>query len=145
MTLRMYRRVAAVVFLGVLASGCSGPMEVHIRGDNRMNSGGNPAVVRIYQLSGEASFRQATAADFWADDVAQIRDELVGPPQDLMVYPGEARTLTLEPSEDAQFIGFAADLRRPNRDLWRSIHPVSDLSGATVTLDVLSDRLNVRF
>jgi predicted component of type VI protein secretion system len=50
-----------------------------------------------------------------------------------------------EPSEGAQFIGFAVDLRNPNRDLWRAIHPVSDLKGERVTLEVLSDRLDVRF
>jgi type VI secretion system VasD/TssJ family lipoprotein len=118
---------------------------MQVRGDDQMNGGGNPAVVRIYQLSGESSFRRTTAADFWTNDVAQIRDELIGRPQDVMVYPGEERSLTLEPSEDAQFIGFAVDLRNPNRDLWRAIHPVSDLKGERVTLEVLSDRLDVRF
>jgi type VI secretion system VasD/TssJ family lipoprotein len=144
----MIARMARFVFLftvAVLLIACSGPLEMQVRGDDQMNGGGNPAVVRIYQLSGESSFRRTTAADFWANDVAQIRDELIGRPQDVMVYPGEARSLTLEPSEGAQFIGFAVDLRNPNRDLWRAIHPVSDLKGERVTLEVLSDRLDVRF
>jgi type VI secretion system VasD/TssJ family lipoprotein len=137
--------IGAVVLTLLLATGCSGPMEMRVRGDDQMNGGGNPAVVRIYQLSGESSFTRATAADFWADDVAQISDELIGRPQDLTIYPGEQRSLTLEPSDDTQFIGFAADLRNPNRNQWRSIHPVSRLKGKTVTLEVLTDRLNVRF
>jgi len=76
----MIVRMARFVFLftvAVLLIACSGPLEMQVRGDDQMNGGGNPAVVRIYQLSGESSFRRTTAADFWADDVAQINVAVV--------------------------------------------------------------------
>lgn len=141
MTPRASFVLCAVLLAGLLVAGCASPMEMRVRGDRQMNGGGNPAVVHIYQLSGEASFARLTAAA----DVEQISGELVGRPQDLTIYPGEQRTLTLEPSAEAQFIGFAADLRSPRQDQWRAVYPVSALKGKRVTLEVLSDRLAVRF
>lgn len=128
-----------------LLVGCSSPVEMMIQGNEQMNGGGNPAVVRIYQLSGEVSFTQATAEVFWENDVAQVSGELIGRPQDLTIFPGDSRTIEIEPSENAQFIGFAADLRNPSPNRWRSIHPVSDLKGKEVTVEILEDRLDVSF
>ncbi len=147
MTPRSFSLLPAVVLIGLLLAGCSGSKELHmqVRGTAQMNNGGNPTLVRIYQLSGESSFTQTTAVDFWADDVGRLTSELVGPPQDLTLYPDEKRTLTLTPSTDAQFIGFAANLRSPAPDRWRALHPVSKLKGKKITLEVHSDRLNVRF
>jgi type VI secretion system VasD/TssJ family lipoprotein len=137
-----------VLFLAcilIMIGGCSSPVEMMIQGNDQMNGGGNPAVVRIYQLSGEVSFTQATAEVFWEDDIAQVSGELIGRPQDLTIFPGESRTIEIEPSENAQFIGFAADLRNPTPNRWRSIHAVSDLKGKEVTVEILEDRLDVTF
>jgi type VI secretion system VasD/TssJ family lipoprotein len=147
MTHRSSLLFPVVLLVGLLLTGCFGSpeLQMQVQGNDQMNGGGNPAVVRIYQLSGESSFTRASAADFWADDLGQLSGELVGPPQDLTIYPDEARTLTLEPSDDAQFIGFAADLRNPTQDQWRAVHPVSELADKEITIMVLSDRLDVRF
>lgn len=147
MTLRSLPPFIALLLTGLFVVGCFGPPEVQmqVQGTTEMNSGGNPAVVRIYQLSGESRFVQSSAADFWSDDVGQLGGDLLAPPQDLTIYPDEKRTLTLEPNKNAQFIGIAANLRSPNSDQWRAVHPVSRLKGKTLTLQVLSDRLSVEF
>lgn len=130
--------------LVAVGSACSSPLELRVRGESDMNGGGNPATVRIYQLSGEASFSASSAAQFWSDDVAAIGDALVGTPRDLRVYPGESQTLSFEPSDGVQYVGFAADLRNPAESSWRTIHSVDALKGKTVTIAVLPDRLDVR-
>lgn len=92
-----------------------------------MNSGGNPAVVRIYELNGESNFMRTPVSSFWKDDVAALGSELVSPaPRDVTVYPSKSETLEFEIAEGTQFIGVAANLRNPTQEQWRAVFPVEE-------------------
>lgn len=140
---RLWALLGSLALVGVVAA-CSSPLELRVQGTSDMNGGGNPATVRVYMLSGEASFTAPSAAQFWSDDVGVLGDALVGTPRDLRVYPGETQTLAFEPAKDVQFVGIAADLRNPDESGWRTIYAVDRIKGKAIAITVLPDRLDVR-
>lgn len=125
-----------------VVGGCSSSVEVLLRGQSDMNSGGNHAVVRIYKLSGEGNFTNTPLADFWQDDVGALGSELVRSPRTIGMNPGESKTISLDIGDDVQFVGIAADLGNPDPDQWRAIYPVDDI-GDRIHITVYSTRISV--
>lgn len=131
------------LLLGVLLwSGCSSSLEVMISGASDMNNGGNAAVVRIYELSGDSNFMNTPLSAFWRDDEGALGNELVTPPRKVTLYPDAAETIEFELADETTFIGVAADLRNPDREQWRSIHPLDEV-GDRVSVTVQSNRISV--
>lgn len=138
------KRTFFLFLLGALLwSGCSNTLEVMVSGNSDMNSGGNAAVVHIYQLSGEGNFTNTPLSSFWRDDEAALGGELVTTPQRITLYPNETKTIEFELAETTTFIGVAADLRNPDREQWRAIYSVDDV-GDRVTVTVQNDRISVQ-
>lgn len=71
----------------------------------------SPLVIRIYQLSSDALFRNA---DFYKllDDDAQVLNRDIQQKQQFMVYPGEKRSRTdMVISRKTRFIGIVGEFR----------------------------------
>lgn len=126
----------------LLWSGCSSSLEVMIAGDSDMNNGGNAAVVRVYELSGDSNFMNTPLSAFWRDDEGALGNELVTPPRKVTLFPDATETIEFELAEETTFIGVAADLRNPERGQWRSIHPLDEV-GDRVSVTVQSNRISV--
>ena len=133
----------------LLLGGCSGShaLNMTVAGTPNLNSaegtsGGNAAIVRIYQLSDSTNFRAATLDAFWQADDEALGDELVDSRQ-LLLYPGALEQFEIELAETTQFIGVAADLRRPVPDQWRVVHVLSDLRGKRIRVEVGRDHVNL--
>ena len=131
-----------VIGLGVLAAGCGGPLEMTVAGTPDLNSGGNAAVVRVYELSGDSNFRTTSIGSFWRDDQAALGSEYIDHRQ-LLLYPDQVETVSIDVSDETEFIGIAADLRQPDEDAWRAIYPVDELKGSEVAISVGASRLAV--
>lgn len=141
------RRWQALLIVALLLGGCSGSraLTLTVVGTPNLNStdeapGGNAAVVRIYQLSNDTNFRAVTLEAFWQDDKAALGSEVVSS-QQLLLYPNAVERLDIEPDEGVQFIGVAADLRRPDRERWRQVYALSELEGKRITVEVSQDRV----
>lgn len=133
----------------LLVSGCSsalnifsGPLTVRLQGQEDMN-GGNAARVHIFELAGETNFRTATVSKFWRDTKGTLGGELINAREELL-YPNETKTVEFEVAEKTKFIGIAANLRNPDREQWRSIHPVEEVKGEEIAVTVGVDRVQVR-
>lgn len=121
----------------------SGPLVVQIEGADDMNAG-NAARVRVYELSGETNFRTTTLSSFWRGDEQALGSELVRAPREVLLYPGEAKTVEFDVHEDTRYIGVAADLRDPDREAWRSIYDVEEVDGGEIGVRVGLDRVEAR-
>lgn len=144
--------LALLVAVPLLASCSRRPLEpppppeptvIELSGTADMNAGGNAAIVRVYLLTSDAAFRRTPIQDFWQDDAAALGADLVGTKREILLYPGDRESMQLTPGADVAFIGFAADLRNPDPNAWRAIHPVDDLRGRRVAVTVTTDRLAV--
>lgn len=133
------------LFLGGCASALnifSGPLTVRIVAADDMNDG-NAARVYVYELSGDTNFRNATLSTFWGGQEEALGNELVGVPRQEQLWPGETQTLEFEVAEDTQYIGIAANLRSPDGERWRSVHPVEDVKGEEIVVRVGAGRVDV--
>lgn len=138
-----------LALLALVSAGCSGPLglfsgplEIAIQGTTDMNSG-NAARVRIYELAGDTNFQNTPVASFWQSDRDALGDELVRPPREVLIYPGQDERVEFELAEGTQFIGVASDLRNPRRDGWRTVYPVSDVQGERMVVNVGVDQITV--
>ncbi len=143
------RRLAPVCVLALALGGCSRtlppppPTRVVVTGEADLNAGGNAAVVRIYQLAGDAGFQRADLQDFWQSDEQALGDELLGSAREVLLYPDDSETVELALEAGTQFVGFAADLRTPDPDHWRAVYPVDAVRGKAVAVRVGENRLFV--
>lgn len=126
----------------LLTTGCSNSLEVAFDGTETMNTGGNAAVVKVYQLKGDGNFQGVPFSTFWRDEEAALGGELLESPRKVTVYPGESRILEFELVDQTNHIGVAANLRSPDQDGWRYIHPVKEM-GDEVVVTVVENKIDV--
>jgi type VI secretion system VasD/TssJ family lipoprotein len=157
------RGLVHVTLLGALlalsaagAVGCGGTREVpvvvvpetsfHVDldlvGQPDQNGGGYPARLFIYKLSNDANFQSTPFDAFWQDDQPPFGTELLGSEQ-FRIYPDERKEAGIEVSNDARYLGIAADLRAPTQDLWRTALPVEQVRGKRLVVTLRADRLAV--
>ena len=120
------------------------PLTVTVVGGDDLNGGGNAAVLRIYQLAGDANFRRAPVQAFWQNDEQALGAELVGAKREVLLFPGSTEVVRIELDDEAQFVAVAADLRAPDPEHWRAIYPVGEVRSKAVAVVVGEDRLFVR-
>lgn len=119
------------------------PASVELRGTAGMNAGGNAAIVRFYVLSSDAAFRRSPLAAFWQDDAAALGSDLLSR-REVLLYPGETESLSIEVPASAAFLGLAADLRDADPNAWRAIFPADEVRGAALRVSIDSTRLVAR-
>lgn len=148
-------RSALLAVLLLAVAGCFGrkppppppppaPLTVTLVGEADLNGGGNAAVVRIYQLAGDANFRRAPVQSFWQSDESALGAELVSGKREVLLFPDATETVELPIDDRTQFVGFATDLRDPDPDHWRAIYPVDEVREQVVSIRVADKRLFVR-
>ena len=84
-----------------------------------INGNGAPVMLRVYELRQKSSFN---AADFFAlfnNEKATLAADLARK-QELLLQPGESKTLSLNPDEDVHAIGFFAAFRDLDTAQWRA-------------------------
>jgi type VI secretion system VasD/TssJ family lipoprotein len=109
-----------------------------------MNNGGNAAVVKVYQLKGNGTFKKVPVSSFWRNDTKALAGALLTEPREVTLYPSDSTTVQLELAEKAKYIGVAANLRNPKREGWRSSHSVKDM-GDRVWVTIEDRKVAVRF
>lgn len=149
----LLRTLSLLSLAGLLLVGCRraqlpppppAPLAVTVVGEADLNGGGNAAVVRIYQLAGDANFRRAPVQTFWQNDEQALGSELLSGKREVLLFPDATETVELTLDDRAQFVGFAADLRDPDPDHWRAIYPIGEVRGGSVEVRVGERRLFVR-
>ena len=120
------------------------PLTVTVVGGTDLNGGGNAAVLRIYQLAGDANFQRAPVQAFWQNDEQVLGSELLGAKREVLLFPESTEIVRIVLDDKTQFLAIAADLREPDPDHWREIYPVSAVRGKAVAVVVGENRLFVR-
>ena len=119
------------------------PVTLTIVGGAEMNAGGNAAVVKVYPLRGTSMLLGTIVESFWREG-GSVGDDLAGAPQEVLVYPGESTTITVDLPADTPYLGLAADLRSPEPDAWRTTFEAPAVRGKTVTVTVGERALDSR-
>lgn len=139
--LKIHRLI--VLFLMFLTiAGCSRYLGVYFQGANDLNNGGNPVVVRLYQLSTDVNFKSETSESFWRNQQTSFERDLVGKPQEIILHPREVLKLEkVEILDETRFLGVAADFYKPDKDQWHYLIDISDFERDELLILVRKDNL----
>lgn len=147
----MTGKVSTIAVLLVLLAGCGGPPPVPPAVVNATitvgadaNAGpdgkGAPVALRLYQLVSPAGFAGAQFFAIFDKDTATLKDDIVKR-DDLLLAPGQSKSLTLMPEDRAHAIGVFAAYRDYEHVVW---HAVVDIPAhQTSTLTVSADKAGV--
>ena len=139
-------RICLIILLFKVV-GCSSPRQVQISisSSNDVNYGGNPVVVRVYQLKSAVNFQRSSLESFWDDDIAVLGGDLLGEPFEILLRPDDARTLPpIRITDDVVYLAAAADFYQPDRERWRDILDIREYAGNEVFVLVGNNRLAIR-
>lgn len=113
-----------------------------MQGANDLNNGGNPVVVRLYQLTTDVNFKSETSESFWRNEKNSFDRDMVGKPQEIMLHPREVLKLEkIKILDDTKFIGVAADFYKPDKDQWHYLIDVSIYEGDELLVVVRKNTL----
>ena len=129
-------------------AGCGGPpapavVELTIRASADVNptATGTPVsvAVRLYSLMARGRFMSADAFALMDREKATLGDESAGS-EELVVRPGEVRSLTLSPKPGVRYLGVAVLFREIDRAQWRAIAPIAAIGLTRLALTVSRNR-----
>ena len=113
--------------LSILAiAGCTRHVNIFFQAANDLNNGGNPVVVRLFQLKTDVSFNSETSESFWRNRQISFQRDVVGEPKEIILHPREILKLEkIEIHKEVRFLGVVADFYKPDKDQWKYIYDVS--------------------
>lgn len=146
------------ICFSLLLAGCAGdppaqavapaPTVVHLRivsaGDSNPDSAGNaaPLMLRIYELREQSSFNAADFFTLFDKDQATLAADLQRR-QELLLKPGDSRTLTLQPADEVRTLGFFGAFRQLDTAQWRATADLLPHQTQQLTIKVNANRLTV--
>jgi len=122
---------AALAVAALLASCASAPkpaqVSLTIEASPQLNPSPSmrpsPLTVRVYELKSTAAFNKADFMSIYQRDQAELGGELVAK-EELLLSPGESRSMTKTLSPDTRFLGVLAAYRDLEHAGWRSSVPI---------------------
>jgi type VI secretion system protein VasD len=118
-------------------------VELSIRAstDVNPNPAGTPVsvAVRLYWLIGRGRFMSADAYALMDREKATLGDESAGS-EEIVLRPGEVRSLTLSPKPGVRYLGVAVLFREIDRAQWRAIAPIAAIGLTRLALTIGRNR-----
>jgi type VI secretion system protein VasD len=101
-----------------------------------------PVAVDLYQLAATGNFERADVFALVEREKQTLGEEGLTS-EELLLAPGEKRTITRELKKGTQFVGTAVLFRDIDRATWKQVAPVAaaGLSGLTLTISGTTSRL----
>jgi len=103
--------------------------------DQNPDQSGHPApvAVRLYQLAATGRFERADVFALTEREAQTLAEQSLGS-EELILRPGETRTVTRELKPGVQFLGVAVLFRDIDRATWRAASPVAPHGPTRLTL-----------
>jgi len=122
--------------------GGSRNISVFIQADNDLNNGGNPVVVRIYQLNTDVNFKSETPESFWRSEQISFQKDVTGATKEIMLHPREVLKIDkFEIHDDTVYLIVAADFYKPDKDQWYYIYNITKNETGQVLIAVRDNTL----
>jgi type VI secretion system VasD/TssJ family lipoprotein len=139
---KKYNYIIVLCLAYLTISGCTRYVRIYLQAANDLNNGGNPVVVRLYQLTTDVNFKSETSESFWRNEQSSFDRDLVGKPQEIILHPREVLKIEkVEILDDTRFIGVAADFYKPDKDQWQYLIDISIFEGNELLVVVRKNTL----
>jgi len=154
----MMIRVLTLIFFNLLLQGCARTpppeppppptiVNLQIESAADINPDGfgkaSPVMLRIYELRETSAFGSADFFALFDKEQATLAADLARK-QELLLKPGDSKTLSIEPGADVRNLGFFAAFRQLDTAQWRAIAPVSAHQTRTFTVKLKGNQLSVQ-
>jgi len=132
--------ISSVIIISL--TGCSHKVAIYVQAANDLNNGGNPVVVRLYQLTTDMNFKSETSESFWRSNQISFQRDIVGETKEIILHPREVLKLEkIKINKNANFLAVAADFYQPDKDQWQYIYDVSKYKSKKLLLAVRKNSL----
>ncbi len=143
----MTRGFAIALSAAALLAGCGSPpppvpptlVNASVTAEPDVNAGPDgaaaPVVVRVYQLVSPAGFGGAQFFPLFNGDAAVLKDDLVKR-DDLLLAPGQSKTLALKPEDRVHAVGVFAAYRDYEHVTWHAVTDIPAHQTSTLTVRV---------
>jgi type VI secretion system VasD/TssJ family lipoprotein len=122
--------------------GCAHHVDIFFQAVNDLNNGGNPVVVRIFQLTTDVNFKSESSESFWRNNQTSFQKDVVGKPTEIVLHPREVLKLTdLEINDETVFLGVAADFYKPDKNQWQYLFDITKYEGGKILIAVRNNTL----
>ncbi|CAD6872783.1 type VI secretion system lipoprotein TssJ [Methylomonas fluvii] len=102
----------------------------------------SPVVLRIYELREQSGFNGADFFAIFDKEQATLAADLVRK-QELVIKPGENKSLRIEPAADTRILGFFAAFRKLDNAGWRTLTELKAHQNNAVLLKLDANSLTV--
>ncbi|MEI8574468.1 type VI secretion system lipoprotein TssJ [Methylomonas sp. LW13] len=102
----------------------------------------SPVVLRIYELREKSGFNGADFFAIFDKEQATLASDLVRK-QELVIKPGENKSLRIEPAADTRVLGFFAAFRKLDNAGWRTLTELKAHQNNAVLLKLDANSLTV--
>lgn len=114
-----------LLLLAVVLTGCSAPkVKVNLSSTATLNLNNNdealPVVVRIYQLSDNQAFENASFEDLWKSDISVLGNTLLRK-EIVVLDPASQQKIEVERHDLARYVGIMAAFHNQPDNSWRVI------------------------
>jgi type VI secretion system protein VasD len=126
--MRRHGVIAVGLAVILLLGGCAKSVQVRLVTAAQVNPGiratALPVVVRLYQLSDDESFRQASFRDLWQRDKVVLGNTLLAT-KSVTLLPDNQKDIRIARHPQARYFAAVALFRQPDGQQWRIIQPVT--------------------
>lgn len=151
-------RVLTLIFFNLLLQGCASTpppeppppptiVNLQIESAADINPDGfgkaSPVMLRIYELRETSAFGSADFFALFDKEQATLAADLARK-QELLLKPGDSKTLSIEPGADVRNLGFFAAFRQLDTAQWRAVAEVGAHQTRTFTVKLKGNQLSVQ-
>lgn len=101
---------------------------------------GAPLMLRVYELREPSNFKSADFFALFNDDKATLASDLARK-QELLLQPGEAKTISLQPDDDVHAVGLFAGFRQIDTAQWRVVAPFKTHETQTLVVTLKNNQM----
>jgi type VI secretion system protein VasD len=139
---RRHGAIAVGLAVILLLGGCAKSVQVRLVTAAQVNPGiratALPVVVKLYQLSDDDLFRQASFRELWQQDKVVLGNTLLAT-KSVTLLPDNQKDLRIARHPQAQYFAAVALFRQPDGQQWRVIQPIT----GRVQLALVDNQLQV--
>lgn len=126
-----------IVVTALLLNACGGPtVKVQLLSAKQLNPNSQgkslPVQVRMYTLSSDTAFKQASFKDLWKHDKAILGESLIDS-KEFMLSPQTRGQICFTHNRNAHYVGIIAVYRHPKNNQWRIIEKIPSFPAILVT------------
>ncbi|OAI17642.1 type VI secretion protein [Methylomonas lenta] len=107
-----------------------------------INGNGAPVMLRIYELREQSNFKSADFFALFNDDKATLAADLARK-QELLLQPGDAKNISLQPEDDVRAVGLFAGFRQLDTAQWRVVTPFKAHETQTLVVTLKNNQMTL--